>query len=140
MSSHTDRIRAFYDAVNRGDLDALDELAAPSYTDHQLPPELPQTLDGAKEVFEAMREGFPDLNFSVEHIVEDGDMAAAWMRVTGTHLQEFMGLAPSYNQIDIEGADFVRFRQGKAVEHWGVLDRLTMLYQLEAIPDGTGSS
>lgn len=137
MPSHAERIRGFYDAVNRGDLDALDQFTALSYTDHQLPPELPQNLEGAKEMFAAMKEGFPDLTFSVEHIVEHGDMAAAWLRVTGTHLQEFMGLAPTYNQIDVEGADFFRFSQDKAVEHWGVLDRLTMLYQLEATSDST---
>lgn len=134
MSGHADSIRAFYDAVNRGDLEALHDHAAASYTNHNLPPELPPDLHGAKELFAAMRAGFPDLNFSVERVVESGDMAAAWMRVTGTHLQEFMGLEPTYNQFDIEGADFVRFSQDKAVEHWAVLDRLTMLHQLEVMP------
>lgn len=135
MSQHADTIRAFYDAVNRGDLDELDGLTGPTYTNHQLPPELPEDLDGTKELFEAMREGFPDIQFSVEKVVENGDMAAAWVRMTGTHLQEFMGLEPSYNQIDIMGADFIRFKQERAVEHWGVFDRLTMLYQLEAMPE-----
>lgn len=116
MPSHAERIRGFSDAVNRGD---------------------PQNLEGAKEMFAAMKEGFPDLTFSVEHVVEHGDMAAAWLRVTGTHLQEFMGLAPTYNQIDVEGADFLRFSLDKAVERWGVLDRLAMLYQLEATSDST---
>lgn len=134
MSGYADSIRAFYDAVNRGDLDALHDYAASSYTNHNLPPELPPDLHGAKEMFDAMRQGFPDLNFSVERVVESGDLAAAWMRVTGTHLQDFMGLAPTYNQFDIEGADFFRFSQDKAVEHWTVLDRLTMLYQLEVMP------
>lgn len=136
MSALADRVHAFYDLVNQGELDSLEQLTAPSYTNHQLPPELTPDLEGTKIFFAELREGFPDLTFSVQRLVADDEMAATWLRVTGTHLQEFMGIAPSSNQIDVEGAEFMRFRHDKLVEHWGVLDRLTMLYQLEAMTDG----
>jgi predicted ester cyclase len=131
MTSHADIVRAFYDAINRGDLDELDHFTDPGYVNHQLPLDLPSDVEGTKELFSALRHAFPDLHFTVEEVVVDGDLAAAWVRMTGTHFQEFMALEPSYNQIDVRGADFVRFDQDKAVEHWGVFDRLTMLQQIK---------
>jgi predicted ester cyclase len=35
---------------------------------------------------------------------------------------------------------FVRFRDGKAIEHWGVRDDMGMMRQLGAVPQPTGTS
>ena len=45
-----------------------------------------------------------------------------------------MNLPPTGKQISVEGIDIVRMSGGKAVEHWGLLDALTMMQQLGAIP------
>ena len=37
-------------------------------------------------------------------------------------------------QIKVEGIDIVRIKDGKAVEHWGVTDTMTMMQQLGVVP------
>lgn len=41
----------------------------------------------------------------------------------------------SGKMIKIKAVDIVRFTDGKAIEHWGVSDSMTMMQQLGAIPE-----
>jgi predicted ester cyclase len=58
------------------------------------------------------------------------------MRITmkGTHKGTFMNMPPSGKQVSVKGIDIVRISGGKAVEHWGLFDSLTMMQQVGAIP------
>jgi predicted ester cyclase len=42
---------------------------------------------------------------------------------------------PSARAVRQEHMHLVRYRDGKAVEHWGVRDDLGMMQQLDVIPD-----
>jgi predicted ester cyclase len=53
----------------------------------------------------------------------------------GTQRGEFMGIAATGKTISVSTIDIVRFIDGKAVEHWGVTDGLTMMDQLGAHPE-----
>jgi hypothetical protein len=54
-----------------------------------------------------------------------------------THQGEFMGMAPSGKHVDVQLIDIIRFDDdGLAREHWGVVDLMTMMQQLGAIPAG----
>jgi predicted ester cyclase len=46
-----------------------------------------------------------------------------------------MGTPPTGRSVRQEHMHFVRFRDGKAVEHWGVRDDLGMMQQLGVIPE-----
>ena len=46
-----------------------------------------------------------------------------------------MGMPPTGNAVRQDHMHFVRFRNGKAVEDWGVRDDLGMMQQLGAIPE-----
>jgi predicted ester cyclase len=46
-----------------------------------------------------------------------------------------MGTPASGKKINLNGIDIVRFKDGKAVKHWGVTDTMTMMHQIGAIPD-----
>jgi predicted ester cyclase len=45
-----------------------------------------------------------------------------------------MGMPATGKKIEVKGLDIVKFVNGKAVEHWGLNDDLTMLQQLGVIP------
>ena len=48
-----------------------------------------------------------------------------------------MGMAPSGKNFDVQLIDILRFDDdGLAREHWGVVDLMTMMQQLGAIPEG----
>jgi hypothetical protein len=46
-------------------------------------------------------------------------------------------MAPTQRRISVPFADIVRFRDGLAVEHWGVTDTGAMMQQLGAAPGPT---
>jgi predicted ester cyclase len=52
----------------------------------------------------------------------------------GRHTGNLMGLPPTGLQVAYDYVHIVRYRDGKAVEHWGVRDDLTLMRQLGVIP------
>ena len=81
--------------------------------------------------------GFPDLRFDAEDILTSGDKVVARSRVTGTNKGEFMGMPATGKSINVQASDIVRFgNDGLAAEHWGVMDMMSIMQQLGAIPQG----
>lgn len=117
-----------------GDLNQLDDLAAPDFVDHNPDPDQAPGAEGVKAAFRGMREAFPDLKVNPEAIYVDGDTVIARVRITGTHGGEFMGMPPTGKPIDVQVIDIVRIENGKAVERWGVFDGLAMMQQLGQVP------
>ena len=126
--------RRFYELVNAGEVDALMELMADDFVDHEEFPGLPSDKHGVRQFFTMMREAFSDFRIEPHDVVVEGDRVAVRMSMTGTHDGDFMGIPASGRKIDVPGFDLVRIRDGKAVEHWGVTDNLAMMQQLGAIP------
>jgi predicted ester cyclase len=140
MSAETnkDAVRRFVEGVNQGNLDALDNIVAPDFKDHQpLPPGLPSGLAGLKAFFAAQRTAFPDLKITINDITADGDKVWDRLTVRATNTGAFMGMPPTGKQVTVEVLDITRFAGGKAVEHWGVADNLGMMQQLGVVPTPT---
>ena len=57
---------------------------------------------------------------TIEQIVASGDLVAVRSIWKGTHKGEWMGVAPTGKEVQFEVLDFVRVKDGKAVEHWGM--------------------
>ena len=124
--------RRFYQEVSAGNLDALDELLADDFVDHEEFPGIEPTKEGVRQYFALFRSAFPDLHMEPHEIVAEDDLVCARVTMTGTHDGEFVGLAPTGRRVEVEGIDMVRVRDGRAVEHWGVTDAMTMMQQLGA--------
>lgn len=128
-------MRRFYDeVVNQGRLELIDEFAADDFVDHEELPGVSSGKEGVKEVFMMMRSAFPDLRFEVEDVIASGDTAVGRVRMRGTHQGTFMDIPATGKQVDVPTIDWVRFRDGQAVEHWGVTDTGALMEQLGAIP------
>ena len=57
--------------------------------------------------------------------------------MTGTHRGPFMGMPATGKRVEVTLIDIIRFGdEGRAREHWGVVDQLAMMQQLGAIPAG----
>jgi len=83
------------------------------------------------------RAGFPDLHMEPEDVLASGDKVVARVMATGTHQGEFMGMPASGKTVNVQLIDIIRFDDdGLAREHWGVVDLMTMMQQLGAIPEG----
>jgi steroid delta-isomerase-like uncharacterized protein len=125
-----------YDLINEGDIDGFGELLAEGFVEHEEQPGLAPTKEGVLLFFRSYLAAFPDLHMDVAEILASGDKAVARVRVTGTHNGEFMGMPASGRSVDVQLIDIMRFDgAGLVCEHWGVVDMLSLLQQLGAIPD-----
>jgi steroid delta-isomerase-like uncharacterized protein len=132
MEDNRDKIRRLFDEVlNAGKLSLLDTLIGAAYVDHNPSAGQPAGAAGVKGKVEALRSAFPDLRYTLEDLVAEGDLVAARYSWRGTHKGEaFLGIPPSGKSILVRGMDFYRLRDGRIVEHWDNIDELGMLTQL----------
>jgi predicted ester cyclase len=77
---------------------------------------------------------FPDLHFTVEDIIAEGDKVVTRLTCRGTQQGAFMGIPPTGKQATVTAIDINRFAGGKSVEHWLNMDTLGLLQQLGVIP------
>lgn len=129
--SNKEIIRRLFDAVlNGGKLGLLDTLVGAAYVDHNPVAGQAAGAAGVKARVAALREGFPDLRFTLEDIVGEDEIVAARYHWRGTHRGSFLGIPPTGKTILVRGMDFYRLRDDKIVEHWDNVDDLGMLTQL----------
>ena len=130
-----DLVATFYDEVmTGGNLDRIPELCTEDVVDHEAPPEWPTGIEGVRQTMQMFRTAFPDLEATVEEAIQEGELVATRVHMTGTHEGEFQGIPPSHNKIDIETIDIIRLDGEKCAEHWGVSDNLLMMQQIGAVP------
>jgi len=129
--SNRECLEDFYQIVfNNGDIDAADRFLDSAIVDHAPWPGHPATLAGFKAGLAEMRGGFPDLHVTIERVISQDDLVVAHQRISGTHRGEFMGTPASGKSFNIEAIDIVRMKDGRIVEHWGLLDSAAMTAQL----------
>lgn len=133
--------RRFYaEVMSQGNVNLIDELCSADFVDHEQFPDVSSGVEGVKQFATMFRAAFPDLSFSVDDMVAEGDKVAVRGTMRGTHKGEFMGIAATGKQIEVPTIDFIRFASGKAAEHWGVTDQATMMQQLGVMPEGAPTS
>ena len=129
-------VKRFNDEVlSKGNLDVIDELVADDFVEHQEMPGLPTGKDGLREFTTTFRTAFPDFTVETLASVVEGDEVWAFSAMRGTHQGEFMGIPPTGKTFEVTGFDRVRVKDGKAVEHWGVSEDLSMMQQLGVAPE-----
>lgn len=127
--------RRFYEEVmNKGNFKVIDEVVDASYVDHFVVPGLTPDKAGLTQFMNMYRAAFPDLQVTVEDIIARGDKVWVYTTSRGTQKGDFMDIKATGKKFDVKGFDIIRFVNGKAVEHWGLNDDLTMLQQLGVIP------
>ena len=129
--------RNAYERINSGDIDGFGELMADDFVEHEEMPGLTPTKQGVLDLFRMYRSAFPDLNMHADEVLVSGDKTISRVTVTGTHQGEWLGMAPTGSRIDVKVIDIMQFDDAGLVrEHWGLMDTLTMMQQLGAIPEG----
>jgi len=123
------------DIFSRGDLSRVDEYLAPDFVEREeLPPGLPGGREGVKQLTAILRSAFPDFKASIDDLVAEGDKVVIRQTWRGTHKGEFMGVPPTGKSVSFGVIDILRIAGGKVVEHWGLMDSMSLMQQLGAGP------
>jgi steroid delta-isomerase-like uncharacterized protein len=122
------------DAVNRRDLDALDNIFDPELVNHGADPDEPRGAYHFKQVFQDFIAACPDLQVTIEdQIAKDDKLVVRWTD-TGTHTgAPLLGVPATGRQIILTGIEILRIRDGKIVERWAENDKLYLMETLGLI-------
>jgi predicted SnoaL-like aldol condensation-catalyzing enzyme len=131
-------VASFFQKVwNEGDFDYLNEIYDPGFKIHILwfnlaagGPMESEGIEPAANVIRGWREGFPDIQVTVEDQIAEGDLVASRHLSTATHTNEFQGMAPTGKTATMTGTTLTRVKDGKIVEAWTSWDVLGMMQQL----------
>ena len=81
-----------------------------------------------------MRGGFPDIQWTLEELIAEGNKVAARFTMRGTHLGAFSGVPSTGKKIEVQAMNFYQFSDGQIVEERGQPDLLGLLQQIGAVP------
>ena len=114
-------VALFFEAWNRGDIEALLPMFAPNAIDHNS-----ETGEAGSasmmESIKALRNAFPDLQYTVHEIAIDAKRQISITNVTceGTHERQYLDVPPLGRRICWREMRMGRWREGRVVEHWTV--------------------
>ncbi len=128
-------VRRFYEEIDKGNLDILDELVAPDYLDHNPPPfpGMHAGLEGLKQAFRVFREATPG-HHQIEDQIAEGDKVVTRLTAYGKHEGDLPGAPRTGNDLKMTSITIHRIANGKLVEKWAEKDVLGFLQQIGVMP------
>jgi len=136
MSAHENKAlarRGIEEVFGRGNLAVADEVYANDFVGHSPPDEI-KGHEAIKQFASMWRSAFPDLQFTIEDQIAEGDKVVTRWTARGTHEGELQGIAPTGKQVTMSGITVSRIAGGRIVEGWTNRDALGMLVQLGVVP------
>jgi steroid delta-isomerase-like uncharacterized protein len=114
-------VQRWTEAIAEGRLDTFDELLAKEVVDRSGPTSS-QGVESVKIRAAAVRAAFSEIEFRVEDLLVDGDAIAWRWALTGTHVGNFAGVAPTGRRVTLRGVNVQRLGGDRVVEHWTMVD------------------
>jgi len=127
-------VRRFYEEIDKGNIDALDELMAEDYIDHNPPglPGLAPGREGVKQAFRIFWQATPG-HHVIEDQVAEGDKVVTRLTAIGKHEGDLPGAPRTGNELRMTSITIHRIANGKLVEKWSGKDTLSFLMQIGAL-------
>ena len=127
--------RMIEEVFNRHDADATERFFARDYVEQVPGPGQGQGLEGMQRFLaEIVFPAFPDMRWSVEEQIAEGEQVLTRFTWRGTHRGPFAGIPATEQQVEVWGMVLDRVRDGKLVESRILMDNLGMLQQMGVIP------
>lgn len=120
----------------RGDTDVADAILTVNFRWHapNLPPDVTPDRDGVKRYGTLLHAAYPDIHFTYDDIIADGDKVVTRWTARGTQTGALMGIPPTGHEVSVTGIDIFRVADGQVAELWESWDQLGMLQQLGVVP------
>jgi steroid delta-isomerase-like uncharacterized protein len=126
-------IRTFIeDVINQGRVERADDIVIEDFVELDPLPGQAQGREGLKEVIRQMRSAFPDICWTVDEMLAEGDKVLIRFTWSGTHEGAFLGVPAT--GITVKGMVIDRLVAGKMADSRILMDRLGMMQQLSAPP------
>ena len=131
MQNNSAIVRRFIEeTINQGRIDSAVQFAWEDVVEQVPFPGQGPGLEGLKDVLRGMRAGFPDLYFSVEEQIAEGEKVVTRFEWTGTHRGNFLGVAATGRSVKVWGVVIDRFQGGRIKDTRIIMDLLGLMMQL----------
>lgn len=125
------------EAWNKGNVNLADEIYSSDYTakDVNDTNKILRGPEGIKQSVIEVRTAFPDIHFTIDHLIAEGDKVVGAFTISGTHKGDLMSITPTGKSVIFTAVDIWRFEGGKIVERClASMDRLDLMQQLGVVP------
>lgn len=132
----TEQNKAIVTRINKeyiegGNQNTVYEIFAPDFVNQTAPPGSPQGPEAIIFFFDQiLRPAFPNLKVVIHDMVAEGDRVTTRKSFQATHTGEFFGVPATHKNVVMDVIDIVRLREGKYIEHWGILDTHGLMTQI----------
>jgi predicted ester cyclase len=137
MSTESNKalVRRFYQEIDKGNLDVMDELVAKDYIDHSPPPfpGLAPGREGLKQAFRNFWRATPGYH-RIEDQIAEGDKVVTRLTSFGKHEGDLPGAPRTGNDLQMTSITIHRIANGKLAEKWSDKDLLGFLQQIGVLP------
>ena len=127
-------LRFIDEVANRADLDIVDELVHADFFSHEVAASRGSGPAAVKQTIRRLHEAFAGFRVEYRDVLAENGRVAIRVRVSGRHVGEYHGLAPSGHEWSVQQIHIVRVVDGKLIEHWASRDDLGALRQLGLLP------
>lgn len=135
MSTHKNKaiVRRFLIEIwEQNNLSRLEEIIAETHV-HHLTRRDAHGPEGVRQLVLRFRTFLSDVQITIHDLLEDGDKVVAHFTFSGTDQGGTMGHPPSGKQVSFDGIDIFQLAEGMIVARWGIVDTLSVLYQIGAM-------
>ena len=101
-----------------GHFDLIDKFVHPDWIDHTPPPGQIGNREGVHQIMRYLHNALADLKVDVQQCVCTGDMVATNKVLSGRHVGDLFGQAPTNELVQFRVMDFMRVFDDKLIEHW----------------------
>ena len=122
--------RLLDETINKGNLDAIDELVDPNFLRH---PGM-RTRDTMKEGYRQLGEAFSNDRLAIDDLIAAGDKVVVRYTQHFTQTKEWRGIAPSGKPLTLTSIVIYRMEKGRIAERWGCSDYPGLWKQLGVSP------
>ncbi len=88
------------------------------------------TLKQQNQLMLSVLAAFPDIKYTAEDVIAEGDRVVCKYSWTGTHKGTFSGVPATGKKITLQGILIAKIAEGRLTEAWALTDRLGVLQQL----------
>jgi predicted ester cyclase len=126
-------LRTFYKAFE-GHPDLLDESVVADWQDVPLAPGQEAGRDGFKPMIAAFSKAFADIKIEIVDVIGAQDKAAVRGLITGRHVGEWFGVAPTDREFSLPIHEFHAFENGRITHTWHMEDWMGWFAQMGTRP------
>lgn len=135
QNNNNNIVRGFIEEVlNRGNIDEAGRFFWENMVEQVPLPGQGPGLAGLKDVVRGMRAAFPDMHWTVEEQIAEGEKVVTRFEWSGTHRGEFLGVPATGRAVKVWGMVIDRLEGGKIMDTRIIMDALGLMMQLGAFP------